>query len=189
MKGNKSNITVKLLKDLKNGDKKAFEKIYAQYYNPILLFLNSWVHPSSSAEDLCQELFSNLWENRETINPKKNLKSYLFTSARNKAVDFYRKKKEINFENDIPSNLTEENLPDDMLIATDTWLQIIDTVKNMPKQRQRVFKLSRFEKFSNEEISLRLNITKNAVEKHITFALRDIRTTLKTSNEGTIIPA
>ena len=53
---------------------------------------------------------------------------------------------------------------------------LIDTlVESMPEQRKKIYKMSRKEGFTNEEISIKLEISKRTVETHISSALKDIR--------------
>ena len=68
---------------------------------------------------------------------------------------------------------------EERILAEELGLLLDIAVENMPPQRKQIFKMSRKEGLSNEEISLKLNINKRTVENHITQALADLRKVLK----------
>ena len=75
------------------------------------------------------------------------------------------------------SDLIEENI-----YAKELSLLIDIAIEQMPEQRRRIFKMSRKDGLSNEEISLKLEINKRTVENHITQALADLREILKNTS-------
>ena len=68
---------------------------------------------------------------------------------------------------------------EERILAEELGLLLDIAVENMPPQRKQIFKMSRKEGLSNEEISLKQNINKRTVENHITQALADLRKVLK----------
>lgn len=168
-------ITSEVVLALRTGNKKAFEQIYRYFHHSMIQFLNSILQSPDLTEDCCQELFANLWEKRESIDSNKNFRSYLFTTAKNLAIDYLRKQKASDILESNILQIMDSRYSDDFLIAEETRKQILTIIMKMPKQRKKIFVLSRFKLMSNDEISQQLGITKNAVEKHISFALNDIR--------------
>ena len=75
------------------------------------------------------------------------------------------------------SDLIEEDI-----YAKELSLLIDIAIEQMPEQRRRIFKMSRKDGLSNEEISLKLEINKRTVENHITQALADLREILKNTS-------
>lgn len=73
------------LKALREGDEKAFEKIYLNYYKKTLYFITGLVKSEDDAKELTQEVFIKLWTNRETLDPERSVHSYMYTIARNVA--------------------------------------------------------------------------------------------------------
>ena len=71
------------------------------------------------------------------------------------------------------------DLIEEELYAKELSLLIDIAIEQMPEQRRRIFKMSRKEGLSNEEISQRLEINKRTVENHITQALADLRGVLR----------
>lgn len=75
-----------IIKTLKSGDQKVFSLIYASYYKPLCLFCSSYVS-LEEAEEIVQDLMMYVWEKRELLVEDLSLKSFLFTSVRNRALN------------------------------------------------------------------------------------------------------
>lgn len=165
---------------LRAGDHQAFSQIFSAFYIPVRNFLNLLTHSMDDAEELGQEVFVKVWLNREKIDPSKSFRAYLYTIARHETYDFFKKQKLIDADSYRAWQADAEGSPDEVVIAKETELLINLAVSRMPRQRRRVFELSRMEGLSNEEIARRLNIRKNAVEKQLTYAMKDIRDLLTT---------
>ena len=163
------------LNALREGDEKAFEEIYLNYYNRTLYFLTGLVKCEEDAKELTQEVFIKLWTNREKINPVRSVHNYMYTIARNAAFNFLKHKLiEINYTNEYSAG-TETETSEDILFAKETALLIEMTVERMPVQRQRIYKMSRNEGLENEEIAARLHISKKTVENQLSLALKELK--------------
>ena len=68
-----------------------------------------------------------------------------------------------------------EDLIEEKIHAEDLELLIVMSIEKMPPQRKKIFKMSRFEHLSNDEIAQQLNISKRTVESHISQAMSDLR--------------
>lgn len=168
-------ITHSDLEALKDGDHAAFEKIYLHFFNPLRTFLYTLLRSMEQAEEVCQDTFANLWHNREEIDPGKNIKSYLYTICKRQALNLIRGRKVHDTYTQRAMHGGEPDDSGDVVVARETELLINLMVSRMPKQRRKIFELSRYDGLSNDEISQKLGISKNAVEKQISFALKDIR--------------
>ena len=79
---------------------------------------------------------------------------------------------------DVPEDTKVSQSADNSLIFNETNRQLFSIVSRMPEQRQLVFRMSRYENLSNQEISERLGLSVRTVEKHLQLALRDIRSSM-----------
>ena len=160
---------------LQQGEHKAFEEIFISYFNKTKVFINGYIKSEIDAEELAEDLFVKLWINRQSINQEKSFNAYLHTMARNSALNFLKHKfiQEAYVTNSLQ---TEESFSsEDNLIAKETQLLIDMAVDRMPEQRKNIYKLSRNEGLTNEEISIRLNTTKRNVESQLSLALKELR--------------
>lgn len=168
-------IDIKTLEALKNGDHKAFEKVFNAYYNKTKSFIFGYLKSECDAEELAEDIFVSLWENRNYINVTRSFSSYLHTIAHNTAINFLKHKYvHTTYLNNVLytqySTTSEEEL-----IAKELGLLIDDVVDKMPEQRKQIYQLSRNEGLTNTEISEKLNTTKRNVESQLSLALKEIR--------------
>lgn len=164
------------LKRLCEGDEKAFEKIYLNYYKKTLYFITGLIKSEHDAEELAQEVFIKLWTNRKTIDPGRSVHSYMYTIARNIAFNFLKHKLvERDYIHEYPPTEEATESSEEILFAKELALLIEMTVNKMPAQRQRIYKLSREEGLTNDEISIRLQISKKTVENQLSLALGELK--------------
>ena len=66
------------------GDRSAFDTLFRAHYKPLCAFAVQYVKDRDVAEDLVQDLFFRLWQDREKVSITTSLKAYLFTAVRNR---------------------------------------------------------------------------------------------------------
>jgi len=168
-------IDTQTLQALREGNHGAFEDIFTAYYNKTKFFIYSYVKSEAEAEELTEDLFVNLWANRQSIDVSKSFNSYLHTIARNAAINFLKHK----YVHDAYLDSFQHNCSDysseEDYIAKELGLMIDEVVDKMPQQRKHIYLLSRKEGLSNGEIAERLNTTKRNVESQLSLALKEIR--------------
>lgn len=165
-----------LLTNLSHGETRAFEDIFMLYFPKLKLFLSGFLDTKAEAEDLAQDVFVKLWQNRQSLEDVENLNAYLYRIAKNTLYTYLDR----SF---FPNTISESELlhiPSveelEELIFTKELEELIDiTIEKMPPKRKKIFHMSRKQGFSNEEIALQLNISKRTVETHISAALADLR--------------
>ena len=165
-----------LLDALSRNDKKAFEKLFMTYYPKIKRFLTGFLDTQEEGEDLAQDVFVKLWQNRLSFAHVENLNAYLYRMAKNTLYDHIEKSGRLyhTCSSELPDISATETIEE--LIFADELNELIDLkVKQMPPQRRTIFTMSRQDGLSNREIAVRLNISKRTVETHISAALTDIR--------------
>lgn len=167
-----SQETVELLRQ---GNHKAFETVFHGYFNRIKVFIYSYVKSEEDAVELAEDLFVNLWLNHRKIDAEKSFSAFLHTMARNASLNFL-KHQEVHENYLSHSSYNDKSYTsEDDLIAKETALLIEMAVEKMPEKRKQVYLLSRVEGLNNEEIALRLGISKSNVESLLSLALKDIR--------------
>ena len=169
-------ITPEILYALRNGEAEAYRVVYLHYITPIRDFLTPLLRSADDAEEMAQDILLNLWENRAKIDPEKNIKSYLFTIARNAALDHFRHKQvQQKYAVEYQHHGEKDVSGDEILDAKESELLVRIVYSRMPPQRQKVFELSRWEGLTYEQIAQQLKISRKAVEYHISAALKEIK--------------
>lgn len=166
-----------LLMQLSNGNPIAFEKIYYSYSPKLFASLLKLVKSDSIAQEILQDVFLKVWENRKNIDPEKSFRSYLFTIAENKAYDFFRRAaRDKKLYETLIAAATEhyEHIETDFFSKEDSKI-IEKAIGSLPPQRQLIFRLSKQEELSYDEISKRLGISVSTISDHIVKANKSIR--------------
>jgi RNA polymerase sigma-70 factor (ECF subfamily) len=174
-----SKITIKTLVALRNGEHKAFETVFIAYYNKIQSFIDGYIKSKADAEDLTEDLFVNLWTNRESIDLSKSFNAYLHTMAHNAAVNFLKHKYVHESYRQEALSLEYGSTSEEDFIAKEMRIFIDTVVERMPAQRKQIYMLSRNEGLTNAEIAERLGTTKRNVESQLSLALKEIRKVIK----------
>lgn len=167
----------RFIEAIKSGDELTFEIFFTMEFNNVVLFITSYIGNKSVAKDLAQDSFISLWDKREHIDSSHNIRSYLYTIARNKTLNYIR-------DNHIRQKnyIEEENLDLDRcahlypsvineIDAFDMERLIEQTLEHLPDKIRRIFNLSRVDNLTYKEIAEQENLTVKAVEYQIKKAL------------------
>lgn len=79
-----------MIERIRGGDGDAFERLFRTYGNPLVRFLYKCMSDIPVVEFLVQDLFIETWADRSRLNPSANIKTYLYTSAKNRALNHFR---------------------------------------------------------------------------------------------------
>lgn len=168
-----------ILEAISKGDEKAFETFFLYYYPLVKGFICGLLQSQEEAEDISQDIFLMLWNNRSSLNTINNFKSYLFRVCKNavyrhieRALLFKNYQQKQTEKTVSPS---ETNEIDDNIHLKELELLVAMAVEKMPPQRKKIYKMSRESGMSSEEIAQTLGINKRTVENHLSQALTDIR--------------
>ena len=167
---------------IKAGSNDVFWSVYRAEYDNLLHFISSYTRNREDAEDLVQETMIAIWDNRESLDPNKNFRSYLYTIARNKSLNYLRD----NAKRMKGSSLQEsENLINSLALSSTSVEEEISALDmegfieriylSLPEKVVNTFRMSRQEGLTYNEIAERLGITTKVVEYHISITLKAIR--------------
>lgn len=160
---------------LAEGNEKAFDALFVEYYPKVLQFVMRFCRDKSEAENIVQELFMELWIKRERFIKIENLDNYLFISARNSAIHCV-KQSLVYCDDKLACDIQGNAVTGEMkLCYNELYDFIMSEIGSMPEQRRRVFVMSRVDGLNNSEIAQRLGISKRTVETHISAALAHLR--------------
>lgn len=169
-----------LIERLRLGDEEAFEAIYNQYAESLLIFAESKLYSLEESRDVIQELFLSIWLRRAELRIQSSLKSYLYAMAKNRVIDQIRRNmlKEGYAENMRQISPAFQSLEDE-LYARELSSNLDLELSRLPDTTREVFRLSRKEGKSNKEIAEQLNLSEQTVKNNISKALKHLRNTLR----------
>lgn len=165
---------------LSAGNEQAFAEIYQRYHHLLFLYTYKKLGDPEEAKDCIQEIFINLWNNRNTLTIKTSLASYLYIAARNKAFDlFAHKKVAARYLSSLQQMLQEPVISTDHLLREKEIQALINKeIAALPPRMREVFELSRREQLSHRDIAAKLHIAEDTVTSQIKKALKLLRVKL-----------
>ena len=161
----------------------SFKDIFFKYHGRLVLFANKFTGDMEASRDLVQDAFLKLWEKSDSVSIK-SPKAYLFQAVRNNCLNHIR---HLNIKRSADKKLAEEMMelensiyfksadPLVTLFEKEIESKIQDLVQSMPEKCRKVYQLSRNDYLKNKEIAAHLGISVKMVEKHISKALRILR--------------
>jgi len=166
-----------LMKEIKADNMFAFDILYKKYCKRLYKFGNSILKSQVDTENLIQDVFLNLWENRNKVEKDSAVKSYVFTITYNSAISIIRKKvreseyvgylKSLQEVNEEPVNIELEY--NELTTTLDKIVQVL------PQRQKEVYLLHKVEGLKYIEIAELLNISVKTIETHMSRALKTIR--------------
>lgn len=176
-----------ILKNIRKGDLQEFESLFRQYYPLLCNYAFRFVKNTNQAEEIVQDLFCKLWENRKDVKIHSSIKAYLYKATYYNSLQVLRKRaakshyeeyiKNKNFDNSQLTTTLEEN---------EIYSIVQKTLANLPKRCSIIFKMSRFEGLKYQEIADQLSISVKTVEANMGKALKSFRKSLQ-DYLGTIV--
>lgn len=178
-----------IVKRLAGDDKKALDEIYNYYYPRLYAFAKKFLKVEDDINDILQEVFIKLWENRKNIKNIETFNGWIFTITKNALISYFREKtKFIAFESKVKEMATSEGyFIDDSTEYKDIKEKVEQLIEKLPEKRKLIFKLSREKGLSHKEIAVQLDISAKTVEDHIMHAIRFLREHLKPLDIITIL--
>jgi RNA polymerase sigma-70 factor (ECF subfamily) len=169
-----------LIVQIKRGNVQSFETLFHRFYQRLCAYAASIIKKGDIAEEVVQDVFYNIWKNREKLGITVNLSAYLYKAVFNNSLMYLRKtKKELPLDekwilnqldpaDDLSKNLDVEEIN-----------RIIEkTLEDLPDKTREIFTLNRFEGMKYKEIATNLSISIKTVEANMGKALKAFRNSL-----------
>lgn len=173
-------INQETIDNLARGDHRAFHTVFKAAYPKVHAFALGFIKDNDHVDDICQTVFMNLWTHRETLSRIQNLDGYLYKITKNTVLNYIASLKAFTIDITAARQLrTNDATAVEQLEAQDLQLLTDMIVENMAPQRQTVYRMSREQGLSNEEIAEKMGLQKKTVENHLNLALGEIRKMLK----------
>lgn len=170
-----------IVRKMMDGDIDSLQYLFGKYFRDLSNFVNMYLHSKELSEEIALEIFEYVWEKRESIQLKNTFKSFLFVSAKYKAISCYRKEHKAIFYPllNTHSNLFEDINSETILENKELKLLIEEAIAKLPPKSREIYQLAWEDNLSYREIGEKLGITTKTVENHVGIALRKLRESLK----------
>ncbi|WP_343693666.1 RNA polymerase sigma-70 factor [Chitinophaga sp.] len=166
-----------LLIQLRNGAETAFNALYHAYSKPIWLRILRLVKDKDIADELLQEVFINIWKNRQQIDPEKSFKAFIYTVAQNLVYNYFRKNaSDSNLLQNLLLQSPQHYLNVEQLMEERELRRFLDeAIDQLSPQRKRAFILCKVEGRSYEEAGKIMGVSTATINSHITQSLQFLK--------------
>jgi RNA polymerase sigma factor (sigma-70 family) len=170
------------------------EQTFLKEKDRLLGFIRNRVSNLEEAEDILQDVFYQFVAGYETIESVDRVTSWLFSVARNKIIDRYRKNASRPKQSDLeilsgsedgtPLTLQEilpdlGNTPEDLLLREVIWEAIMEALDELPPDQRKIFILNEIEERSFREIADEMNVSINTLLSRKRYAILSLRKKLQ----------
>ena len=178
-----------ILRQIAHGDETAFRLLFNEHWQNIYGVAYMLTKSAPIAEDMVQEIFMKLWIKREQLPGVENFRNYLFIVARNHIFNELKKRSaDILFTNHLLEYFHDiKETPEKKLLLKETEQIIDQVIERLPQQQKMIYRLSREEGLSRNEMAERLGIAPNTVRNHLAKALEMIRHELQRDLSGPLL--
>lgn len=164
---------------VKNINILALEKLFNEYYSPVLLYSLTIVKNRDDAEDIVQQAFITLWQRMDATDFHTSARAYLYKTVYHSSLDFVKHEKvKKRHETEVMHN-DAEIFDSDKNDGEDLYTKLEQAIEALPEQCRRIFKMSRFDGLKYKEIASELSISEKTVENQMGKALKILKGTLK----------
>lgn len=170
-----------ITESIKAGSKETFGTFFRVEFENVVFFLIKYVGSRTQAEDIAQESFTALWKYRDNLDSTQNIRTYLFTIAKNRALNYLRDS-EKRRKNTL---LGEEALLNIRALEHSSVSQHIETLElngmierlydSLPSKIREEFEMSREQGMTYAEIARKQGVSERVIEYHIALALRHFK--------------
>lgn len=172
---------------LQYDDQVAFRTLFDRYYTLLTNIANRYVNDAHIAEDIAQDVFIKLWNNRKNLAIHYSVKQYFAKAAVNTAINHLRQQKKLAV---ILSDDTDEDFstrqapPDDEQREEQESMEnrLLDALQRLPDRCRLVFTMHRIDGLSHKEIAAELDISTKTIENQITKAMKILREVFTTKS-------
>lgn len=167
-----------LLLKISSHNEEAFKSLFTRYRDKLFAYIFKVTKSRETSEEIVMDVFMKIWQSRTVLTEIKNFEAFIFHVAKNKSLDFLR----VAARDRVLTELIWDQIsnecghqPDEKMILTELKCKIDETIEQLSPQRQTVFRLSREQNMTYDQIALHLQLSKSTVKNHIFDSLHFIR--------------
>lgn len=160
---------------------KEYNKLFRQYFIPVKSFIKKLVKSDDDAEDLAQDVFTQLWTKPDIWQNNTEIDRYIYRMAKYQALTFLRDHARKYDRGLVDADLSQiEAIKSDIstvdpILHDEARLLLDMALEKMPPKRRQIFTMSRFDGLSHKEIAEKLGLSVRTIESHIYAALATLK--------------
>lgn len=160
---------------------RAFEYVYVTYSDSLLNYADRLLNDTHTAQDVVQQIYYKIWENRFSLEITLSIRAYLYKSVYYGCLNTLTHRKNIRPYEQLQagdlylSHILQTPEAETALWQSDMEKVVREAIETLPEKCREVLLLSKFEGLKNREIAQQLGISEKTVERHMTIALNKLR--------------
>jgi RNA polymerase sigma-70 factor, ECF subfamily len=168
---------IETIRRIRKGDKGQFESLFRSSYVSLVRYAKTLIKDHDTAEEIVQDLFFRLWQDKEKINIESSLNGYLFRSVHNRCLHHIEHNRVVERHTaELSYRQTESaESPSDILNYKELQDKIARIIERLPEKCGKIFTMSRFEGLKYTEIAEKLSVSVKTVEANMGRALKEFR--------------
>lgn len=169
-----------IIRRIREGDAGQFESLFRSSYVSLVRYARTIIKDHDTAEEIVQDLFVRLWQDRQKIKIESSLNGYLFRSVHNRCIHWLSHSRVVDRH---AREMAEEEIqnalnPVEIIQYNELQLKIAEVLEKLPGRCGQIFTLNRFEGLKYSEIAEKLSISVKTVEANMSRALKEFRKAL-----------
>lgn len=161
------------------GNETAFTALFDLYWPGVYAHALSFLKQAALAEEISQDIFISIWNNRTKLSAISDFKSFLFIISRNRIFSRLRQKPQLLDDTSLDHIAGSDLTPDARLHYKEFLGQVMQVIEQLPPRKQEVFRMSRLDNLSRKEIAERTGLTYGTVNQYLVDATLFIKTRLE----------
>lgn len=162
---------------IRKGGRNEFETLFRSSYISLVKYAKTLLKDHDTSEEIVQDLFVRLWQERESFKIDSSLNGYLFRAVHNRCLHYIEHMKVVQKHAEeagfAQTDINED--PAELLQYKDLQARIARILERLPERCGKIFCMSRFEGLKYSEIADKLSVSVKTVEASMGRALREFR--------------
>ena len=169
-----------VIEQFREGSRKVYQDIFENLYSILCSFANKYLFDNDESEDICQEVFIELWKQKEKFENYDQIKAFLYLSVKNKCLNVLKHQKVKDKFKTSDSSTDNDIYFEEQIIKAEVVSTIYQSINRLSKQRREIIILS-MQGLKNNEIAENLNVSVNTIKLQKKIAYQKLREELKHS--------
>jgi RNA polymerase sigma-70 factor (ECF subfamily) len=174
------NSDSEIIRRIRQGDKQEFEKLFRSSYVSLVRYAKTILKDHDTAEEIVQDLFFRLWQDRGNLTIESSLNGYLFRSVHNRSLHYIEHQKVVDrHAGEIAASADQTAEPvTEAIYYSELQSKVAKVLERLPERCSVIFRMSRFEGLKYNEIAEKLSVSLKTVEANMGKALKEFRKAL-----------
>ena len=168
----------KLIVAIGNDDYNSYQKLFVRYYGRLCCYVYHLLGDREDAEDVVQDLFLTLWNNRKKITIDENVSGYLYKMAKNLALNHIRT--QMNYQTVLENREEPPPYYEEISLETEEFRKLLfECINLLPDRCKEILLLHRVKGLKQKEIADQLSISVKTIKNQIGASLQRLRKCLE----------